>query len=455
MAGQHLPRRRVRRPQPALLLLLRPQPRLVAVVLAPARDPRLPAAGGPRVRRARPGLLRHHAGGGDGTTSRRSAGGCAPAGARSPPPRSSPGPAASRSRGCPRSTASTTSRARSSTPRGGTTTSTSAGLRVAVIGTGASSIQIVPEDREGGRPPRRLPAHRAVRHPAQRPPLHPARAASASATCRPCRRPTARRPTGRRESYVPAFTWQPRLAAPARKAALLNIARGIPDPDLRAKVTPDYAIGCKRILLSNTYYPALARDHVDLVTDPIAKDHRRRRGHRRRRRAPGRRDRRGHRLPHHRATDRRAHPRPRGALAVAGVGRHRDGVVQGHDHPRLPQPLPARRRQHRAGPLLDGLHDREPDRLRARRDRVHEGQPVRRHRAAPRRPGRLEPRPPAPHAAHRVVDRRLLQLVPRRPRPQHDAVAARHLHLPLPALPLRRRRVRRRGRPLRREDPTC
>jgi len=73
-----------------------------------------------------------------------------------------------------------------------------------------------------------------------------------------------------REAYVPAFTLQPRLAAPAKAQALANIRKGISDPALREAVTPDYQIGCKRILISNTYYPALDRDDVELVTDPIA-----------------------------------------------------------------------------------------------------------------------------------------------------------------------------------------
>jgi cation diffusion facilitator CzcD-associated flavoprotein CzcO len=72
-----------------------------------------------------------------------------------------------------------------------------------------------------------------------------------------------------RECFVPAFTWQPKLAAPAKRAALKNIERGISDPELREKVTPDFQIGCKRILISNTYYPTLARDDVELVTDAI------------------------------------------------------------------------------------------------------------------------------------------------------------------------------------------
>jgi cyclohexanone monooxygenase len=74
-----------------------------------------------------------------------------------------------------------------------------------------------------------------------------------------------------RECFVPGFTVSPRLAAPAKKAALHNIARAIDDPELRRKVTPTFEIGCKRILISNDYYPTLAQDHVDLVTEPIAK----------------------------------------------------------------------------------------------------------------------------------------------------------------------------------------
>ena len=41
------------------------------------------------------------------------------------------------------------------------------------------------------------------------------------------------------------------------------------DPELRAKLTPHYRFGCKRPILSNTYYPALRRANVELVTEPI------------------------------------------------------------------------------------------------------------------------------------------------------------------------------------------
>ncbi|UUZ53579.1 hypothetical protein LP419_33375 [Massilia sp. H-1] len=40
---------------------------------------------------------------------------------------------------------------------------------------------------------------------------------------------------------------------------------------MRRKLTPDYRLGCKRVLLMNTYYPALLKPNVALVTDPVAR----------------------------------------------------------------------------------------------------------------------------------------------------------------------------------------
>ena len=74
-----------------------------------------------------------------------------------------------------------------------------------------------------------------------------------------------------RETYVPAFTFQPKIAAPAKRMALGNLKKHVKDPVLREKLTPTFEIGCKRILISNAYYPAVASDNVELVTDPIAK----------------------------------------------------------------------------------------------------------------------------------------------------------------------------------------
>jgi cation diffusion facilitator CzcD-associated flavoprotein CzcO len=55
------------------------------------------------------------------------------------------------------------------------------------------------------------------------------------------------------------------------KVAKHKIAQNIKDPALRAKVTPDYTPGCKRLLISNDYYPTLARLNVDVITDGIAR----------------------------------------------------------------------------------------------------------------------------------------------------------------------------------------
>ncbi|WP_127478995.1 flavin-containing monooxygenase [Nocardioides pantholopis] len=143
------------------------------------------------------------------------------------------------------------------------------GKRVAVIGTGASAIQIVPEIQK-------VAGHLDVYQ--RTPPWVIPR------SDRPYTRlerlglrhlPALRRlyRTGvywARETYVPAFTVAPRIAWPARRLAEANIARGIKDPGLRAKVTPDYELGCKRVLISNAYYPALAAENVELVTDRIA-----------------------------------------------------------------------------------------------------------------------------------------------------------------------------------------
>ncbi len=47
------------------------------------------------------------------------------------------------------------------------------------------------------------------------------------------------------------------------------LERKITDPELRAKLTPDYPVGCKRPLISREWFPALTRNNVRLVTEPI------------------------------------------------------------------------------------------------------------------------------------------------------------------------------------------
>jgi cation diffusion facilitator CzcD-associated flavoprotein CzcO len=144
------------------------------------------------------------------------------------------------------------------------------GKRVAVIGTGASAVQLVPELQ-------RVVGHMDVY---QRTPnwIIPRNERAFSALEKAVFRhvPGAQRALrslvyATLEARVPAFARFPQLMRAVEAQGRKNIAKGISDPELRAKVTPAYRAGCKRILISNKWYPALDADNVDLVTDPIAK----------------------------------------------------------------------------------------------------------------------------------------------------------------------------------------
>jgi cation diffusion facilitator CzcD-associated flavoprotein CzcO len=71
------------------------------------------------------------------------------------------------------------------------------------------------------------------------------------------------------EARAVAFNGHLNLLPIAEKLVHRQINKAISDPALRAKLTPDYRLGCKRVLQSNDYYPAFARDNVDLNTDGI------------------------------------------------------------------------------------------------------------------------------------------------------------------------------------------
>jgi cation diffusion facilitator CzcD-associated flavoprotein CzcO len=68
-----------------------------------------------------------------------------------------------------------------------------------------------------------------------------------------------------RELLVLGFAKQPRLMRLLERLARSHMHRQVSDPDLLAQVTPDYTIGCKRIVPSNHWYPTLARTNVELV----------------------------------------------------------------------------------------------------------------------------------------------------------------------------------------------
>ena len=69
--------------------------------------------------------------------------------------------------------------------------------------------------------------------------------------------------------FFNVFAREGRVNAHFRRMAERFRRKKVKDPDLRAKLTPDYPIGCKRVLLSDDYYEALQRENVNLVTTPI------------------------------------------------------------------------------------------------------------------------------------------------------------------------------------------
>lgn len=71
------------------------------------------------------------------------------------------------------------------------------------------------------------------------------------------------------EARVLGFVIHPRLMKGVQWIAQRHLRKQIPDPVLRARVTPDYTIGCKRVLISNDYFPSLTRPNVDVVTQGI------------------------------------------------------------------------------------------------------------------------------------------------------------------------------------------
>ncbi len=74
----------------------------------------------------------------------------------------------------------------------------------------------------------------------------------------------------RQEFRVLGFLGNEKVRRQAEAIALRHLADAIKDPQKRAALTPKYQLGCKRVLVSDDYYPALNRPNVELVTEQIA-----------------------------------------------------------------------------------------------------------------------------------------------------------------------------------------
>jgi len=143
-----------------------------------------------------------------------------------------------------------------------------AGARAAVIGTGASAIQIVPAIAQEvshltvlqRTPPWVLP------HPGKE---VSNRAKRLYALAPPIQRLARWADYWLREWLVVPFVKAPKIMAGAEKKALEHLHGQVEDAALREALTPDYRLGCKRILMSDKYYPALQLDTVDLETRSI------------------------------------------------------------------------------------------------------------------------------------------------------------------------------------------
>jgi cation diffusion facilitator CzcD-associated flavoprotein CzcO len=73
----------------------------------------------------------------------------------------------------------------------------------------------------------------------------------------------------RQELLALGFVRRPTMLEVAMKLARQHLEKQVPDPVLRAKLTPNYLLGCKRILLSDDFYPALSQANVEVITDHI------------------------------------------------------------------------------------------------------------------------------------------------------------------------------------------
>lgn len=141
------------------------------------------------------------------------------------------------------------------------------GLRVAVIGTGASAIQFVPAIQP-------TVGHMTV---FQRTPpwIMPRHDHAISARTRKLLRAVPLLQRLMRAGIYLQFEWMilafqhPTIMRIPERRARKHLQQQVPDPDLRAKLTPNYSLGCKRILLSDDYLPALTQPNVTVNTDGV------------------------------------------------------------------------------------------------------------------------------------------------------------------------------------------
>ncbi|MDQ6661208.1 MAG: NAD(P)/FAD-dependent oxidoreductase, partial [Chloroflexota bacterium] len=142
------------------------------------------------------------------------------------------------------------------------------GKRVAVIGTGASTIQFIPRIQPHvghltlfqRTPPWILPRHDHPIAPWQRVLFRILPIAQ---------RIVRSKLYWERELTALGLVYKPDILESGVRIAQRHLAKQVPDPAFREKLTPHYVLGCKRVLLSDDFYPALAQPNVEVITDGI------------------------------------------------------------------------------------------------------------------------------------------------------------------------------------------
>ena len=145
-----------------------------------------------------------------------------------------------------------------------------AGERVALLGTGATAIQIAPRIR-----PRVERLHVFQRTPPWVLPHSDRRISPYLQGAYRAAPPLQQLARGGiyvlREGIAIGMAYEPRLLKGVELVARAHLRHQVADPELRERLTPTYAAGCKRLLLSNDWYPALTAPNAEVVTDPISK----------------------------------------------------------------------------------------------------------------------------------------------------------------------------------------
>ncbi|WP_307828394.1 NAD(P)/FAD-dependent oxidoreductase [Antrihabitans sp. YC2-6] len=144
-----------------------------------------------------------------------------------------------------------------------------AGKRVAVIGTGASAIQFVPEIQPQVAELtlfQRTPPYVLPRMDTEFSKVHHKIFTRVPATQLIERGGW----WGVTEALGSAFLYSKALSATVKRLCRAHLRHQVKDKTLRAKLWPDYPVGCKRILFSSNYLPSLTEPNVEVVTDGIA-----------------------------------------------------------------------------------------------------------------------------------------------------------------------------------------